>query len=1816
MDPSLLDLIDRLNELPEQFEELRQAVRKAIRLADDDPEMALTRVRKVLDYVVRDAYRRLVNEPPGTRPLQTLIQRLVKDGHLPLHLEPYVTSIRELGNAGTHYSEGKYTTKDVTLSLVQLRSILDWYCRDVRADVTASSESVDRTDSAAEPLERPQKRRIDDHVAVVPKGLRSFDAKDSNFFLQLLPGPRDQDGLPESIRFWKHRIEATDDLSFTVGVIYGPSGCGKSSLVKAGLLPRLSKNIISVYVEATSDGTEARLLNGLRRRFPDLLADLDLTQTIAALREGHGLKPQQKVLIVLDQFEQWLHAKRHEQETELARALRQCDGDHAQCILMVRDDFWVALTRFMSDLHIELLQGQNAALVDLFDLMHARKVLAEFGKAFGRLPDPPEAPSKDQNTFLTNAVEGLAQDGRVISIRLALFAEMVKGKSWTPATLKQVGGTQGVGVTFLEETFGSASLRSHQEAAQGVLKALLPESGSNIRGHMQSHEELLRVSGYSDHPERFGDLLRTLDGELRLITPSDPEGSGGERPAGEGGGRYYQLTHDYLVPSLREWLTRKQKETRRGRAELLLADRFSLWDAKHENRHLPSLLEWVNIRLFTRQRDWRAPQRTMMKRAGRVHGVRGLVALLLLMGATFTVLTIRHRVNEANSETYAFGLVQQLLKAEIDQVPEIVRAMPSYRRWTDPELKRIIGTLPDGSGLKLHASLALLPFDSSQLPFLEKHLLDATPAELPVLRDALKPHRSTLIPKLWSVLDSSKPGDVSLLPAASALADYETDSPRWESVGGKVAQALVSVNPVYLGPWLDALRPVRGKLNAPLAAIFRDKKRPGSERNLATNILTDYASDDPDLIAKLLMDADPKVYASLFPIAQEQAAKTLPLFQAELAKKPTYSWNDPPLDPFWTTPDSTLTGKIESAQGMLTGRFAFCQTMPLEEFLTTAEAIRPSGYRPTRFRPYLDGQVVRVVAVWTRDERNWRISSGLTVEEVRQQDERNKQEKFLPVDVAGYIAIEKDGKPADRFAALWVEKSGDDDARLYVGMTADEVTEVQDRLEEAKLIPRTQHAMIGAEGRTRYCGVWGRPPGAFITGLTHRDHFEGSFEQLQADLGDQFLIDVAVSGATKPQTSRDQAQAALESTDNELKTNPDDLDARFSRAMANFRLGKNQKALDDLQVVIGKNPEAVSARQYRVIALARLDKKQDAKSELEKFQKGDATEHLKLYLAAVVAAELGEGADKAFETLEAAIQKQPKDADLRYDAACAFSLASKAVSRSDKAKGRQLAERCLQLLREAIKNDEADFREMGEDSDLDPIRDDPAFTEIMKAGHSDRRYAAVWTSDASFEATPIYGLDPAAHLRKCRELIAQSYRPVSWSASQTATEGPLVTASVWHCPVITEETRDRLAERQARAGVALVRMDKAEEVWPLLRHSADPRLRSYIVNWLNALGADPKLIVAELDRIDPNAKPTPAEGQQLMDSVLFHPETSMRRALILALGTYGTEGLSPGEREPLINKLLDLYRNDPDSGIHGAAEWTLRQWKQQEKLKELDAELMKLKDWGERRWYVNGQGQTFAVIDGPVEFLMGSPPTEPDHGHQSTEALHRRRINRRFALAIKEVSIEQYQRFRREKIDRYSPDPEGPMNGPSWYAAAAYCNWLSERERLDKAQWCYEPNDEGEYAEGMSIPADVLKRTGYRLPTEAEWEYACRAGAVTSRYYGVSVELLGQYVWFDQNSRERAWPCGQVKPNDLGLFDMLGNIFEWCLDEYGDYPSAQVTSVDDIINTSSHVNLAFRRLRGGSFNSHPADVRSAYRVWDTPALRGTSTGFRPSRTYP
>jgi formylglycine-generating enzyme required for sulfatase activity/serine/threonine protein kinase len=577
-------------------------------------------------------------------------------------------------------------------------------------------------------------------MRIVPKGLRSFDEHDADFFLELLPGPRDREGLPDSIRFWKTRIAEPDpDKTFAVGLIYGPSGCGKSSLVKAGLLPRLSRDVIAVYVEATGQETEPRLLNALRRRCPALPPDLDLKQTLAALRRGQGVPAGQKVLIVLDQFEQWLHVNWEEEHGELVQALRQCDGCQVQCIVMVRDDFWMAATRFMRQLEIPLVEGHNSAAVDLFPLRHAERVLAAFGRAFGTLPEKPGDATADQRQFVQQAVAGLAEEGKVISVRLALLAEMMKGRPWAPSELKQVGGTEGVGVTFLEETFSASTSppehRYHQKAARAVLKALLPESGTNIRGHMRSHEELLDASGYAHRPADFARLLTILDSELRLITPTDPAGVDGSEegnvlplPLGKGrgeGAKHYQLTHDYLVPALRQWLTRKQKETRRGRAELRLAERSALWNAKPEDRHLPSWWEYLSIRVLTDSVRWSEQQRTMMRRARRMHGTRFVAAIFVLVvvasAGIFGVSQYRQSI--------ATGYVEQLLKTTAEGVARFTELARPLKSHAIPMLLASLDDPQRSPSERLHAACALAAFGEFDCVFPFPGLNDASPGE-------------------------------------------------------------------------------------------------------------------------------------------------------------------------------------------------------------------------------------------------------------------------------------------------------------------------------------------------------------------------------------------------------------------------------------------------------------------------------------------------------------------------------------------------------------------------------------------------------------------------------------------------------------------------------------------------------------------------------------------------------------------------------------------------------------------------------------------------------------------------------------------------------------------------------------------------------------------------------------------------------------------------------------------------------------------------------------------------------------------------------
>jgi serine/threonine protein kinase/formylglycine-generating enzyme required for sulfatase activity len=1045
---------------------------------------------------------------------------------------------------------------------------------------------------------------------IIPKGLRSFDADDADFFLDLLPGPRDRSGLPASLRFWKTRIEAREsEQTFNVGLIYGPSGCGKSSLVKAGLIPRLSKDVIPLYIEATPDETETRILRALQKHVSDLPANTSLAETFAILRRrnvsGMALatgSPAPKIVIIVDQFEQWLHAHRGEADAELVAAFRQCDGAQVQAIVMVRDDFAMAAARFMDMIEVPIVQGKNFTTVDLFDIDHAEQVFTKFGRAFGKLPAAPTPLADHEQAFVSAVVGGLADEGQVVSVRLSLFAEMVKSKPWTMQTLLDVGGTDGIGVNFLEETFSSRNAnpthRLHEQAARAVLRSLLPDVTTDIKGHMRSHAELLADSGYESRPAEFNALLRILDGELRLISPTDPEGTRDSSRSSSVDTRYFQLTHDYMVPSLREWLTRKQQETRVGRAELKLAERTNLWTAKPENRYLPSLVEWFSIRTLTDRKRWTSPQQSLMQRATRVHGSRiamGLAAsVLLLVGGLWT----KARVDEEQARTSAHGLVAALLSAETRDVSKLVTELTPYRQWADPELQSALES-PDIK-TQLHARIALLPVDASQVEPLQNALLDTTPENVLVLREVLHAHGDKIAESYWAILQSTDATNQQRLSAGSALAKFTPDDERWDEVAGPVSNLLVNENLLWMSVWIDAFRPVRLPLIPELGKIFRDQSDSvtPTQRELATNFLEMYAANDVNELAALILDAQPEQFAALFDefkahgtVAKEKLVEVIdrrPSRPAMWEAGDVPSLEEHPV----LNADRAL---IKAADGMLTDDFAFVQTISRTDFDKLATSLAVSGYRPTKIRPSWIGESLNVAAVWHRDGRKSTYRFDLTPEALSEFDKSARDNAMIPADIAGYID-RTTSPPVEHYVGLWEPLTAETSNReFFVGQSIDEYM-------TGNYANEGNHMFRGQNDNLVFSGIYRR--GRAASGYPQRYPI-ANFERSNINhTRPQYQIQVY--GQT-PYRTNDEAKIISEISEH-LTNQPNDWFQLLRRANAYAKLGDRASALLDVDAVVALQSKCVPALRERFlcqIALKNGDKANADFDQLKSLSIGD-----------------------------------------------------------------------------------------------------------------------------------------------------------------------------------------------------------------------------------------------------------------------------------------------------------------------------------------------------------------------------------------------------------------------------------------------------------------------------------------------------------------------------------------------------------------------------------------------------------------------------------
>jgi formylglycine-generating enzyme required for sulfatase activity len=227
-------------------------------------------------------------------------------------------------------------------------------------------------------------------------------------------------------------------------------------------------------------------------------------------------------------------------------------------------------------------------------------------------------------------------------------------------------------------------------------------------------------------------------------------------------------------------------------------------------------------------------------------------------------------------------------------------------------------------------------------------------------------------------------------------------------------------------------------------------------------------------------------------------------------------------------------------------------------------------------------------------------------------------------------------------------------------------------------------------------------------------------------------------------------------------------------------------------------------------------------------------------------------------------------------------------------------------------------------------------------------------------------------------------------------------------------------------------------------------------------------------------------------------------------------------------------------------------------------------------------------------FLMGSPDTD-EQAYGDEKPQHEVTVSR-FAMSRFLVTRKLYREIMGQGPSEWQRDQNDdrlPANYVSWFEAVDFCNALSQRQSL---QPCYRRT-------GDQVEWDH-HANGYRLPTEAEWEYAVRAGTTTRWFCGDEPAELGKYAWFSGNSGDRVQPVGEKEPNSWGFYDLAGNVWEWCWDGYDRY------SPDAVINPVGAESAGRRVLRGGAYWDEARDLRSAYRDGDVPVGRDVVIGFR------
>lgn len=1302
-------------------------------------------------------------------------------------------------------------------------------------------------------------------ATVRPQGLRSFDETHADFYLSLLPGPFSRDGLPASVSFWKQGIESQDDDAFSVGVIFGPSGCGKSSLVSAGIVPQLKPHVTTLEVQCTSDGTSTTLEQRLDQQFPALQDEVDLAARIACLRDEYKLGSK-KVLIILNQFEQFLHTWDEGQSSDLLEALRHCDGTRVQCVVTVRSDFFHSLSRFMRLAGVPLRERVNMMGVDLFGKKHARRVLQLFGVAFGKLSDPPTA---DEEKFIEQVIDELARDGKVICVRLAVIAEMIKHREWSLDEWAQVGRAAGVGETFLEETFVGATAppnrRAHQEAARHVLRALMPDDDVGIKSDGCGYSELMAASQYEDDPAAFEELLAILDDEVRLITPIE-QGESKEADSE----RRYQLAHDYLVPSLRQWLTKKQRESRQGRAELLLEQHTGWWTTHAKSHFLPSMVGWAQIRWWTKSKLWSEPNRLMMRQADRrvlLRGVFLLATTALVVWGYFAWQRQRDEQEVLMADRVRADL-QHLRGSEVRLVPEVLE---DFRQMEPTQREMMLESLALQDDWRSSFALLTLSQDESSrmsardtvLAALRDDVSDLD--ELMVMRTAIEATQSSqlFLDELWKDLLGAPE---QKLNATVVLAGLDAQNSQWRQVARPIAKRLVDQTPSECLAEIDVLRAIGDRLIGPLAEIANQAEDDRNAVNAVQALKTYASKEDVRYVMRVAIQSTGPQLEQLIPWLAKHPVEVSEYCRIVLGStSPTAESIRMSGSPALVR----LSEQLRQLHGTLDEDHAWCPPIAREQFQVLVKALAAEGYRPNRMRAIDQAGELLVTASWRRDGARYELGIGLSETELQKQTMAHETSGLLPVDLS---VIES--RETANLCCVWASGIGDARTRNI---------ELHRRFDDVFRFVRTNNSNQNAKRRIVAVDVMPSTSSEEeLAVLWQRDDDAG-----QRDITDSLDFGIVANRnwivqdfALRAKGKADQRIGRQYWGDNdalptqwklmqwwelEQELHP----ARFvreaqdpGRGMYSLLLTSPSNADVYVEQIVDIEPQ----NHYLISGWIKTE-------NVKIHEGGDRGAHLSIFDRAKTASASVSGTEPWTYVTHV----------LHSGELTQIKLGPRLGNTGSSAEGNAWFDDlcCIR-----ITADEAQSESVSDPTFLTDAR---RSRNLLVNGSFESLPAVVAATELpSQEAATIELSPPARHKRQADRLTLRGFQMTSIDA--TTSDGTILVGSVW--------SRARTLER-ANAAVILSRCSGLNSIADQLRADTEANTRAQLISQLSIAEHSVSALIAAIQEQDDRA---------------------VRQGLLLSMGALDADALSEADRQAL-RELLRVRVNDPEPAVRAAADW-------------------------------------------------------------------------------------------------------------------------------------------------------------------------------------------------------------------------------------------------------------------------------------------------------